>query len=133
MSDATPRPPAGTFGWFDLTVDDAPRIRDFYRDVVGWSPEDIPMGDYSDFSMRRPDTLDGVAGVCHRRGANAGVPPQWILYVYVDDLDHSMERTRALGGEVVHGPRSMGPSGRFCIVRDPAGAVMGLFEPPKPA
>lgn len=131
MSEPAKRPPIGTFGWFDLTVDDAPRVRDFYREVVGWSPAEVPMGDYADYNMRRPDTLEPVAGVCHHRGANAGIPPQWMLYVYVDDLDRSMERAAATGGEVVHGPRDMGASGRFCIVRDPAGAVMGLFEPPK--
>ena len=43
MSEPAKRPPIGTFGWFDLTVDDAPRVRDFYREVVGWSPEDVPI------------------------------------------------------------------------------------------
>jgi len=31
------------------------------------------------------------------------------------------------GGQLVSGPRSMGAS-RFCIIKDPAGAVVGLFQ-----
>ncbi len=131
MSAPRERPPVGTLAWVDLTVDDAPRVRDFYREVVGWSPDDVPMGDYADYNMRRPDTLEPAAGVCHHRGVNTGIPPQWLIYVHVEDLERSMERARALGGEVIHGPRTMGASGRFCVVRDPAGAVMGLFEAPK--
>jgi len=45
----TPAP--GTIGWFDLTVPDAPKLRDFYRDVVGWSSSEVVMGDYADFCM----------------------------------------------------------------------------------
>lgn len=131
MSEPAKRPPTGTFGWFDLTVDDAPRVRDFYREVVGWSPSEVAMGEYADYSMCRPDTLEPVAGVCHHRGSNVGIPPQWLIYVYVDDLDGSMARTTQHGGAVIYGPRDMGASGRFCVVRDPAGAVMGLFEAPR--
>lgn len=42
MSDA--KHPVGSIGWIDLTVDDAPRVRDFYAAVVGWKPEPVPMG-----------------------------------------------------------------------------------------
>ena len=37
------------------------------------------------------------------------------------------ERCRELGGEVVDGPRMMGRH-HFCVVRDPAGAVIGLVS-----
>ncbi len=50
MSEQTPEP--GAVGWVDITVDDAPALRDFYTHVVGWSPEEVPMGDYRDYSMR---------------------------------------------------------------------------------
>jgi large conductance mechanosensitive channel protein len=31
-------PAPGSIGWLDLTVEDAPRLRDFYSAVVGWKP-----------------------------------------------------------------------------------------------
>jgi len=122
------QPKMGQIGWVDLTVGDAESIRDFYTSVVGWRPEPLDMGGYSDFTMRPPDG-DPVAGVCHARGSNADVPAQWLIYITVTDLDDSMEQCRVLGGAVTAGPKNAGSMGRYCVIRDPAGAVAALFEP----
>ncbi|MBC8425889.1 VOC family protein [bacterium] len=123
------RPPVGAIGWLDLTVPDAGPVRDFYAGVVGWTPAPVPMDDYEDFAML---TADGepAAGVCHARGSNAGMPPQWLAYVTVENLEASMAKCRELGGEVVEGPRGLGDFGTFCVVKDPAGAVLAIVEPP---
>lgn len=69
-----------------------------------------------------------VAGVCHAKGSNSEIPPYWIVYLMIENLDRSLDAVRAGGGAVVSGPRSAGSSGRYCIIRDPAGAYIGLFE-----
>jgi uncharacterized protein len=130
MADA-PRPVPGEIAWVDLTVPDAPRVRDFYVAVAGWQAAEVPMGDYSDYGMSAPASGRSVAGVCHARGENAGLPAQWLVYITVSDLDASLESCRALGGALVSGPRDMGPYGRMAVIRDPAGAVAALMEPPK--
>ena len=117
----------GKIGWFDLTVDDAGRVRDFYQQVVGWKSEGVDMGGYQDYCML-PEEGGPVAGVCHARGTNEGLPPQWLLYITVANLEASLTSCCALGGEVVRGARGLGGQGRFAIVRDPAGAVCALFE-----
>jgi len=119
----------GRIAWVDLTVPDAPTIRDFYAAVLGWSSEPVDMGGYSDFSMLPPGGTEPVAGVCHRRGPNAGLPSQWLLYVNVEALDDALARATARGGAVVDGPRPMGGSRRFAVLRDPAGAFVGLIGP----
>ncbi len=126
------QPPSktGTFGWHDLTVDDAPAIRDFYTEVVGWKVSGVSMGDYEDFAMLTPGG-DAVGGVCHARGANADIPTAWLVYVHVDDLDTSLTATERLGGKVVTGPRSIGDD-RMAVIEDPAGAVIALYEAAKP-
>jgi hypothetical protein len=117
----------GKIGWIDLTVPDAERVRDFYRAVVGWESEGVDMGGYQDYCMASAEG-GPVAGVCHARGTNEGLPPQWLIYITVASLDESLARCRALGGEVVRAPRGLGGQGRFAVVRDPAGAVCALFE-----
>jgi len=117
----------GKIGWIDLTVGDAEKVSAFYRSVVGWRSEPVDMGGYQDFCMV-PAEGGAVAGVCHARGTNLGVPPQWLIYVTVADLEQSLERCRALGGEVVRDTHGLGGMGRFAIVRDPAGAVCALFQ-----
>jgi predicted enzyme related to lactoylglutathione lyase len=117
----------GTIGWHDLTVDQADAVRDFYAEVVGWRAEPVDMGGYADFSMIPPATGEPAAGICWRRGVNAALPSQWLMYIIVEDLDRSIERCVALGGNVVCPPRTMGQA-RFCVIADPAGAVCGLFQ-----
>ena len=118
----------GTIVWRDLTVEDASGIRDFYSEVVGWKSESVSMGEYDDFNMNAPASGESMAGVCHARGTNSGLPAQWLNYVVVDDLDGSARRCKELGGEILVEPKGMGQA-RYCVIRDPAGAVLALYVP----
>lgn len=117
----------GQVTWNDLTVSDAESVREFYESVVGWTSSPVAMGDYSDYSM-----IDAagnvVAGVCHAKGENANIPPAWLMYVTVENLDERVVRCRTSGGTVVDGPRSAG-GGRIAVIKDPAGALLALYEP----
>lgn len=126
MSDSE-RPRIGTVGWFDLTVADAGSVKDFYSAVTGWSSSPVDMGEYNDFNMTLPDSGDPVAGICHALGANAELPPTWLIYITVEDVDASAEICRQLGGQVLVAPRAMGDTGRYCLIQDPAGAFAALF------
>ncbi|MHC4099569.1 MAG: VOC family protein [Planctomycetota bacterium] len=128
MSDAK-KPPVGTVGWMDLTVDNAGDVKDFYHQVVGWSASEVDMGGYSDFCMNAPGSGTTVAGICHARGTNAGLPAQWLMYITVKDLEASVDRVEALGGKVIAGPKDVGGQGRYCVIEDPAGAVAALYAP----
>lgn len=118
----------GAASWLDLTVRNAEQVKSFYEAVVGWTSEALDMDGYSDYCMMPPNGDEPVAGVCHARGANSDLPPQWLVYFTVADLDASIARCTTLGGEVIAGPRPLGDD-RFCVIRDPAGAVCALFEP----
>lgn len=122
-----PKKPVGSIAWVDLTIPEADRVRDFYGAVVGWSATGLDMGGYSDYVMSTPDG-EAAAGVCHARGGNADLPPVWMLYVIVADLDQSIARCEELGGSVIAGPKKMGETARYCIIRDPAGAAIGLYQ-----
>lgn len=122
----------GQVPWNDLTVSDVESVRSFYESVVGWTSSPVKMGDYSDYSMM--DAAGNVvAGVCHAKGENANIPPAWLMYVTVSDLAESVARCLASGGTVIDGPRSSGGA-KIAVIRDPAGAVLALYEPePIPA
>lgn len=125
MSDQT-KSQIGAIEWRDLTVPDAVGVKDFYSHVVGWHTEPVSMGDYNDFNMNLPDSGEIVAGVCHARGCNDGIPAQWLMYVRVADIRASVASCHAHGGKVVKEIAEMGKL-EFCIVQDPAGAVLGLI------
>jgi len=73
-----------------------------------------------------------IAGVCHARAGNADLPPLWIIYITVENLDHSVDECHRLGGSLISGPRSYG-GGRYCVIKDPAGAICALYQPPDAA
>lgn len=117
----------GTIGWHDLSVDDAEAVRDFYSQVVGWEPAPVDMGDYSDYAMAPPEG-EAVAGVCHARGVNAELPSLWLMYVTVADADDSARKCVELGGKILAGPKNFGSEARYCVIADPAGAVLALYS-----
>lgn len=118
----------GKVGWIDITVDDATGLRDFYSAVTGWKPKDVSMGEYSDFIMTMPGNDEAAAGICHARGDNAALPPQWLIYIIVADADKSATVCVARGGKVLVGPKPSS-GGRFCVIEDPGGAVAALYQP----
>jgi len=118
----------GKIGWIDMTVDDADSVRDFYKSVVGWGSDDVSMGDYADYSMTLPQSGEAVTGICHARGTNAGLPGGWLIYITVADVDASAAACLANGGEVLVEPRGLA-GGRFCVIKDPAGAAAALYQP----
>ncbi|RYG34326.1 VOC family protein [bacterium] len=111
------------FAWHDLTVPDADRVKDFYQAVVGWSPTPLDMGGYDDYVMN--DGEEPVSGVCHARGQNASLPPVWLVYIEVEDVDVAVTACKANGGEKISQIFSSGES-RYCVLKDPAGAVFAV-------
>ena len=128
MSNSS-KPEIGTITWFDLTVPDAEKVKDFYSKVVGWKSVPVSMGDYNDFNMNSPESGKTNAGICHKKGGNAHLPSQWMIYITVKSADESANLCEQNGGKVLSGPKEMSGYGKFCIIKDPAGAVCTLFEP----
>ncbi len=125
--DATAR--AGRICWLDLTVSDASATRDFYRQVIDWSAQDVEMEDasgrYVDYNMLCDDG-NPVAGVCHARGVNLGLPPIWMIYLPVGDLAESLRRVREGGGKIIKATQGSDGKYTYAVVQDPVGACLAL-------
>lgn len=119
----------GSIGWIDLTVEGADELRSFYEAVVGWKSEGVDMGGYSDYSMCTPGSGDAKAGVCHARGSNEGIPPVWMIYIVVENLDEALASCTEHGGKVLRDPQGNHEHGRTAIIADPQGTVCSLFQP----
>jgi predicted enzyme related to lactoylglutathione lyase len=119
----------GCISWLDLTVPEAPATRDFYRQVIGWSVQNVSMEDtserYADYNMLGEDG-DPAAGICHARGVNLGLPPVWMLYLPVGDLAESLHRVRAEGGKIIKETPDGDGGCAYAVVEDPVGVTLAL-------
>lgn len=118
----------GKIGWIDLSVPNADVVRDFYSRVVGWEFSPVTMGEYDDYVMLTPGEQEAVAGICHNRGTNSCMPPGWIIYITVENIEKSMAECEKLGGEICMPPKEYGNEGRYCVIKGPSGSVAALYQ-----
>ena len=117
------RYPDGTFCWIDLGTTDVDGAKAFYGELLGWEFEDLPAeeGSYTMCRLRGRD----VAGI-HRHAEDEGTG--WSSNVSVDDLERATSRALELGAEVLAEPFEVPGAGRTSVLRDPAGAVVSLWQ-----
>lgn len=112
----------GAFSWFELMTTDVEGAKAFYGPLFGWEAESFPMGEM-DYTVLKVDGK-AVGGMMAMPGGCDGMPPSWDLYVTVRDVDATAAAVPALGGEVLRPPMDIPGVGRFCVIRDPQGAVI---------
>lgn len=119
----------GVFSWNELLTRDVEAAKAFYGGLLGWTLEDRPMPE-----MGMTYTLATVGGA--PVGGIMAIPPEagpdmpsaWGSYVSVDDVDAAAKKAVELGGKVYKEPTDIPGVGRFCVIADPQGAVLGLIR-----
>lgn len=129
MTETTQAPPAaGTFCWNELMTTDVGAAKAFYTGLLGWSTEEMDMGEMGTYTIFRKGEQQ-VAGMMAMVGDSwEGVPPHWMSYIAVDDVDASTAKVEQLGGKVCVPPTDIPNVGRFSVITDPAGATISLFK-----
>ncbi|MCS7479623.1 VOC family protein [Umezawaea endophytica] len=116
-----PEPRPGEPCWLEMLGD---RDADYAREL-GWSVRD-PAEPFSLLDVDPDGTPRAVAG---RLTTDTGLPPGWMVYFSVPDLDAAVASATDLGGSVVTDPHEV-PTGLVASIADPAGAVVTLLENP---
>ena len=111
----------GAITYLHIPAADVRRSAAFYGDVFGWQIHNPDSG--------RPgfeDTSGRVGGAWVTNQVVAS-EPGLLPYVYVSDVDETIARIKAGGGEIVTEPA---PEGTLIVAtfRDPAGNVVGLWH-----
>lgn len=120
---------AGSLCWADLSTPDAKRASDFYSGVFGWQI----MADEKDKSgylhiKNGEHFIGGMPPSSHRP---AGVPPHWLAYFWVEDVDASAARAKQMGANLFVAPMTIENVGRMAVIADPQGAVFAIFNSPR--
>lgn len=123
--------PVGHISSLTLTVPDANTTRDFYHQVVGWTVHDVAEkdaeGPYVDHKMVDTGGIQ-AATIRHTRGANAALPPTWLLHIPVNDLPASLRLVQANDGKIIQTSGRDSSSPTTAVIQDPVGAYMTLVS-----
>jgi hypothetical protein len=123
-------PANGVFTWYDAMSTDPAATRAFYSALFGWSVTETggPLGASFVFACGGVP----VAGLIPL-DPDLGYPTHWLSYVSAADVEATAGRAMAMGGAVLHPPADIPGVGRFTVLADPEGSLLGvirLFDPP---
>lgn len=119
-------PAQGVPCWLDLASPDVKASAAFYARVFGWT-YDVSGPEMGHYHMALRDGRQ-VAGMGQAAEGDP-TPPMWTVYFKADDAAAMGARAEKLGGSIVAGPMEVPGQGQLAVVRDPAGAVFGLWQP----
>ncbi len=122
--------PHGTFSWADCASTDVDRARPFYTELLGWTVEEVPMGNDQMYSFLKKDGHTAAAiSPMQPEMQSQGVPSHWNTYVTVDNVDSLPEKVTAAGGTVIAPPFDVFDNGRMMVIQDPTGATISFWQP----
>ena len=113
----------GAPSWIELSTTDPDAAVRFYEGVFGWTTAE--QAGYRMFQVGdRP-----IGGLQPLPGELAGHPAFWAADFQVASCDQATELAASLGAQTLTPPTDVPGGGvRFSVLRDPQGAVFGLFE-----
>jgi predicted enzyme related to lactoylglutathione lyase len=116
----------GSICWNELATTDPARAGGFYTALLGWATETQPMGagTYTIFTDQGA-SRGGMAAVAPSRGP---VPPHWLVYFAVRDIEGQTALAQSLGGSVRVPPNDAPGVGRFAVLADPQGAEFAAIQ-----
>ncbi len=123
MSDYTP----GRFVWHEIFSSDTEATKKFYTAVAGWTTKtmEMPGMDYTMF-LAGENMVGGIMDLSTI--PMEGVPPHWLGYVSVPDVDEAAAAVKSGGGTVLKEPSDIPNMGRFAVLQDPQGAVVAAWK-----
>lgn len=113
----------GSLGWVELLSREPGRARDFYTAVFGWrvgGAERYPRWSVGGADFGGMVTMDDKFP--HE------VPAHWLPYFVVADVDEAAADTTSGSGTVLMTPTSLPGGPRLAVLRDPQGAMFGVYR-----
>jgi len=90
----------GTFCWVDLATTDPEGAKAFYSGLFGWDLVELPAGEAGAYTMA---SIGGLhVGAIYQQPpdqSERGVPPNWMSYISVEDVEESTRRAQELGAD----------------------------------
>jgi uncharacterized protein len=120
----------GTFCWPELATTDQAGARAFYTGLFTWKPRETPISEGETYTVLENGGRDAAALYTMRADQRKlGIPPHWLSYVAVENVDAATQQAATLGGKTLAGPLDVMDLGRMVVLQDPLGAMFALWQP----
>ncbi len=108
----------GDFIWYELLTTDVDKAQAFYSAVVGWEivNSEMPGMDYR-LAFAGESPIGGLMRI-PQEAIDAGGKPIWAGYIAVDDVDASIEKIVASGGQLLMPATQIPEVGRIAMLTD---------------
>ena len=115
---------SGKVVWHDLNTVDTAKAKAFYGDLLGWQVRSREMGAKKhDFFYSGDEGLGSIVA----QDPKDPMPPHWVAYVQVDDLDAVVKRALRAGGTAPVPRMAITDKDAFAILVDPLGATFAAY------
>jgi len=115
----------GRVVWHDCMTPDVDKSVDYYTRLFGWSIEEWDAG-FGPYKMMKLG--DRAFGGFVKLDSTVELPPHWISYVHVDDIDAALARVEGNGGKICVPATEIPNIGRFSVIEDPTGGHISPFQ-----
>ena len=115
-------------GWFEIYVQDMPRARGFYEQVLAGQLSRLEVDDLEMWAFPMGEHEQGIGGALVRA---EGVPSggnSVMVYFSCEDCSVEAARVTGAGGELVREKFSIGPYGFVALAKDTEGNMIGLHS-----
>jgi predicted enzyme related to lactoylglutathione lyase len=118
----------GCLTWNEIATTDPETARTFYEGLFGWSFQEMDAGGGPAYWIIGHGGAAGGrnGGMRQMSPDEAAVPPHWMPYFAVADVDATAERVQSDGGRTIAGPMDL-PAGRVAAFTDPQGGAFAVF------
>ena len=116
--------------WHELMSLAPERAKKFYEEVIGLTTASLGETPFP-YTVWQQDG-EPVGGLvppqAEKKGWRSGTTPHWVSSFATEDVDRAVERAKKLGGQVLVPPTDIPKFGRAAVLKDPEGAVFGIFQ-----
>ena len=119
--------------WHELMSLEPERAKKFYQEVIGLTTMPLEGGPFPYTIWQQDD--EPIGGLIPPQGEQKGWPsgstPHWVSSFATTDVDRAVQKAQELGGKVLVPPTDIPKFGRAAVLKDPEGAVFGIFQKQK--
>lgn len=119
----------GAVHWSECITRDVDAAKAYYSAILGWTFDEMAMEGGGTYwvAMHGGQPVGGMMGLDQ---LPEGIPPHWMTYLEVSDMDAAIDAAKQSGGRVEREPFFVAEVGTVAMIADPGGALAGFVQPP---